>query len=93
MAQALVQLEAPPEARGRVVGLFNMSLNGLRIGSGVTVGFLGAVIGIHWSLGLSAAMLVLATLPLFYYATGRTAVSSPVRAADVIDTRSAAPKS
>jgi MFS family permease len=75
MAQALVQLEAPPDIRGRVVGLFNMSLNGLRIGSGVTVGFLGAVIGIHWSLGLSAAALVLATVPLFYYATGRTAAT------------------
>jgi MFS family permease len=58
MAQAIVQLEAPVESRGRLIGLFNTSLNGLRVGSGFTVGFLGAVIGIQWSLGLSAAMLL-----------------------------------
>src|SRR5690606_6915055 len=58
MAQAIVQLEAPVDSRGRLVGLFNTSVNGLRVGSGVTVGFLGAVIGIHWSLGLSAAVLL-----------------------------------
>jgi MFS family permease len=58
MAQALVQLEAPLESRGRLIGLFNTSLNGLRVGSGVTVGFLGALIGIQWSLGLSAAVLL-----------------------------------
>jgi MFS family permease len=64
MAQALVQLEAPLESRGRLIGLFNTSLNGLRVGSGVTVGFLGAVIGIHWSLGLSAAVLLAALVVL-----------------------------
>jgi hypothetical protein len=31
---------------------------GLRIGSGVTVGMLGAVIGVHWSLALSAIAVV-----------------------------------
>lgn len=68
MAQAMVQLEAPPEIRGRVIGLFNTALSGLRVGSGLTVGFLGAVIGIHWSLGLSALVLILATVPLLLYA-------------------------
>jgi len=67
MAQSLVQIEAPVEHRGRIIGLYNMSLNGLRIGSGVTVGFLGAVIGIHWSLGLSAVALIVACLPLVLY--------------------------
>ncbi|MGH7390404.1 MAG: MFS transporter [Candidatus Rokuibacteriota bacterium] len=58
MAQALVQLLAPSHLRGRVVGLFNTAVLGLRAGSGVTVGVLGAVIGIHWSLVLSAAAVV-----------------------------------
>jgi MFS family permease len=58
MAQALVQLEAPLESRGRLIGLFNTSLNGLRVGSGLTVGFFGAIVGIHWSLGLSSALLL-----------------------------------
>ena len=58
MAQAIVQLQAPVESRGRLIGLFNTSMNGLRVGSGFSVGFLGAVVGINWSLGLSAALLL-----------------------------------
>jgi MFS family permease len=64
MAQTLVQLLAPPRLRGRMVGLFNASLLGLRAGSGVTIGVLGAVIGIHWSLALSATAVVLIALGL-----------------------------
>jgi MFS family permease len=64
MAQALVQLLAPPRLRGRVVGLFNTSMLGLRAGSGVTVGVLGAVIGVELSLALSAAAVVVVALGL-----------------------------
>jgi MFS family permease len=58
MAQALVQLEAPAHLRGRLIGLFQMANNGLRAFSGITVGLVGALIGIHWSLALSAVMLL-----------------------------------
>ncbi|OGA21095.1 MAG: hypothetical protein A3I02_09850 [Betaproteobacteria bacterium RIFCSPLOWO2_02_FULL_67_26] len=61
MAQALVQLEAPGHLRGRVVGLFQMSSNGLRAFSGITVGLAGSLIGIHWSLALSALTLFAVT--------------------------------
>ena len=61
MAQALVQLESPPHLRGRLIGLFQMSNNGLRAFAGVTVGLLGSLIGIHWSLALSALALLLVT--------------------------------
>jgi MFS family permease len=61
MAQTLVQLLAPPDIRGRMVGLFNTAMLGLRAGSGVTVGILGAAIGVHWSLMLSAALVVATT--------------------------------
>src|SRR5262245_5479951 len=64
MAQALVQLNAPADIRGRVVGLFNMAGLGMRAFSGITVGVLGAAIGIHWSLGLSAAVLLACLLVL-----------------------------
>jgi MFS family permease len=64
MAQTLVQILAPPRLRGRIVGLFNASMLGLRTGSGVTVGVLGAVIGVHWSLALSAAAVVVIALAL-----------------------------
>lgn len=54
MAQSLVQLNAPIDMRGRVIGLFNMASLGLRAFSGISVGFAGSMIGIHWSLALSA---------------------------------------
>jgi MFS family permease len=61
MAQTLVQLNAPTEIRGRVIGLFNMASLGLRAFSGVTVGLIGSLVGVHWSLAASAlAMLVVA---------------------------------
>jgi len=64
MAQTLIQLLAPPNIRGSMVGLFNTSMLGLRAGSGLTVGVLGAVIGVQWSLALSASAVVLVALGL-----------------------------
>jgi MFS family permease len=64
MAQTLVQLRAPAQVRGRVIGLFNMAALGMRAFSGVTIGLLGALIGIHWSLALSALTLLAAVLAL-----------------------------
>ncbi|HEU0204925.1 MAG TPA: MFS transporter [Burkholderiaceae bacterium] len=75
MAQTLVQLHAPAALRGRLIGLHNMLANGLRAFSGATVGLLGAVIGVHWSLALSAlAMLVVAGV-LLAFATERGTAS------------------
>lgn len=56
MSQTLVQLHAPPEMRGRMIGVFSMAAMGMRMFSGVTVGVVGAAIGIHWSLALSTLM-------------------------------------
>ncbi len=78
MAQALVQLEAPHESRGRIIGVFNMALNGMRIGSGVTVGFMGAVVGIHTSLAVSAAVLLVLLIPLAMYVRRPAAVGAAV---------------
>jgi MFS family permease len=64
MAQTVIQLLAPPQLRGSMVGLFNTSMLGLRAGSGVTVGVLGAVIGVQWSLTLSSTAVVLIALGL-----------------------------
>jgi MFS family permease len=58
MAQTLVQINAPPEMRGRVIGLFNMSALGLRAFSGITVGLAGTLVGIHASLAGSALALL-----------------------------------
>ncbi|MEV4600062.1 MFS transporter [Amycolatopsis sp. NPDC049253] len=61
IGQTVVQLLAKPAERGRVIGVYNVSANGLRAGSGFTVGLLGAAVGVHWSLGLSAAALTVGT--------------------------------
>jgi MFS family permease len=58
MAQTLVQLHAPQDIRGRVIGLYAMSALGMRTFSGVSVGLGGSLIGIHASLALSAAVLL-----------------------------------
>src|SRR5271170_4582126 len=61
MAQTLVQIHAPVDMRGRVIGLFNMASLGLRTFGGVSIGVIGSLIGVHWSLALSAlAMLAIA---------------------------------
>jgi MFS family permease len=54
MAQAVVQLNAPPASRGRVIGAFNMASLGFRTFSGATVGVVGNVVGVHASLAGSA---------------------------------------
>jgi MFS family permease len=58
MAQTLVQINAPEDMRGRVIGVYIMSSLGLRTFSGVSVGLLGVTLGIHHSLALSAAALL-----------------------------------
>jgi MFS family permease len=65
MAQSLVQINAPAEMRGRVIGVFAMSANGLRTFSGLSVGLLGAWIGIHNSLSYSAAALLVLYVAIF----------------------------
>jgi MFS family permease len=64
MAQTLIQILAPAHLRGSIVGLFNTAILGLRAGSGVTVGVVGALIGVQWSLALSSAAVVLVALGL-----------------------------
>jgi MFS family permease len=71
MGQTIVQLQAPAGQRGQVIGLYGVSASGLRIGSGFTVGLLGAVIGIHASLGASAFALCIGTVLAGFYALGR----------------------
>jgi MFS family permease len=65
MAQALVQLNAPGAIRGRVLGVYSMFAMGLRTFSGLSVGLLGSLIGIHNSLSYSAAALFLLYAVIF----------------------------
>ena len=65
MSQTLVQLNAPPGIRGRVIGVYIMASLGMRTFSGVTVGLVGAAIGVHWSLAASAAVLFIVAGTVF----------------------------
>jgi MFS family permease len=67
MGQTIVQLLSPPQLRGRLIGLFAMASMGLKAFSGVTVGVLGGLIGVHWSLALSAMVLLTITVALFAF--------------------------
>ena len=67
MAQTLVQVNAPADMRGRVIGLFSMAGLGLRAFSGITVGLMGSLIGIHWSLAASAMALLAITIGLLAF--------------------------
>jgi len=71
MAQALVQMNAPAAIRGRVIGFFNMSALGLRAFSGITVGIIGTLVGIHTSLAGSALAVFAITTWLFLRARPR----------------------
>jgi len=77
IAQTIVQLEAPMHLRGRLIGLFSMSAFGLRAFSGVTVGVIGGLIGVHWSLALSSLLLLAVTLALFGFAQQRQTAVEP----------------
>jgi MFS family permease len=64
MAQTLVQVHAPAAIRGRVIGLYILCSLGMRAFSGITIGIAGGLIGIHWSLALSALALLAVVLAI-----------------------------
>lgn len=76
-SQTVVQLEAPPEQRGRFVGAFNTTNMGFRVGSGVLVALLGALVGIPAAVALAAATLLLVCVALAVVAA-RLRPPSPV---------------
>ena len=85
IGQTIVQLLAPPADRGRVVGLYGVSANGLRAGSGFTVGLLGAAIGIHFSLAISAGALCAGTVAAGTYALRGRATDNALVAPTTVD--------
>lgn len=64
-SQTVVQLEAPPDQRGRFMGAFNTTNMGFRVGSGLLLGVLGGVLGIPLAVALSAGALTLLCAVLF----------------------------
>jgi hypothetical protein len=63
-----------------VIGVYNMTAQGLRIGSGFTVGLMAGVIGASWALATSSAGLIVGTAALIvviWRGRRRAAVSEP----------------
>jgi MFS family permease len=77
ITQSIVQLEAPADDRGRVYGVYGVFANGLRTGNGITLGVLGALMGIPYSIALCAAVLVVGTVVAGLYArSGRRSAAA-----------------
>lgn len=56
-SQTVVQLEAPPEKRGRYMGAFNSTNMGFRVGSGLLIGLLAGVAGVPAAVAFASAAL------------------------------------
>ena len=80
MTRTLAQMYSPAEIRGRAIGLFNVGSLGCRTFSGFTIGFGGGIIGIHWSLALSALILFLCMLVLVIWARDRGVMDKSIEA-------------
>jgi MFS family permease len=80
ITQTVVQLLAPPSDRGRVVGLYGVSAHGLRAGSGFTVGFAGAAIGLPAAFAISSLALCAGTVLAAVYALGGSRGAPPAEA-------------
>jgi len=91
MAQTLVQLLAPSTIRGRVVGLFNTAMMGLRAGSGLTVGLMGSFIGVRFSLAVSSFAIVLVSVALLVRDARARIPHSPESEVTSVGTRSDSP--
>lgn len=62
IGQALVQLRAPEDQRGRVVGVYSMIGSGMRTGNGITIGWLGALLGVSGAVAVGGIALVVGAL-------------------------------
>ncbi|WP_162801660.1 MFS transporter [Brachybacterium saurashtrense] len=62
IGQALVQLRAPDDQRGRVVGVYSMIGSGMRTGNGLTIGGLGALLGVSGAVAVGGGALMAGAL-------------------------------
>ena len=62
IGQALVQLRAPEDQRGRVVGVYSMIGSGMRTGNGITIGWLGALLGVSGAVAVGGLGLMVGAL-------------------------------
>jgi MFS family permease len=63
-SQTIVQLEAPPERRGRFVGAAGMTAQGFQAGSGILIGGLAGTLGVAGGVATAATALLLCAVAL-----------------------------
>jgi MFS family permease len=80
ITQTVVQLRAPDDKKGQVIGVYGVGANGMRIGSGLTVGLFGAAVGLRPALGWSAAALCACVVALAVYLAVAARRSPPMSA-------------
>jgi MFS family permease len=84
ITMTVVQLRAPREKKGQVIGLYGVGANGMRMGSGFTVGLFGAVVGLRPALGWSSAALCACVAVLGVY-LAVTARRGPAAGSGILD--------
>jgi MFS family permease len=63
-SQTIVQLEAPPERRGRFVGAAGMTGQGFQAGSGILIALLAGGLGVAGGVAVAATALLVVTITL-----------------------------
>ncbi len=82
-SQAVVQLEAPADRRGRFLGAYAVAASGSRTGSGILIGALGGWLGVTWAVGIDAALLLVAAAAMLVAAVAWRRRMPPAAPADV----------
>ena len=68
ITQSVVQQEAPPGERGRTIGVYAMFASGLRTGGGITLGVVGAFVGVIPAVAIFSAVLAVGALGAWWFA-------------------------
>lgn len=71
--QTMVQVNAPEDQRGRIVGVFNMVSQGLRAGNGLAIAVVGTAIGVVPAVALGGVLLAICAILVGFWARKRTA--------------------
>jgi MFS family permease len=70
-SQTIVQLEAPPDRRGRFVGAAGMTGQGFQAGSGILIGLLAGGLGVAGGVTVAASALLVVTIALLLVVLAR----------------------
>jgi len=82
-SQTIVQLESPPERRGRFVGAAGMTGQGFQAGSGILIGLLAAGLGVAGGVAVAATALLASAVALFIVVIVRRRATPAIDPGDI----------